>query len=327
MRFPGRRWTAAVIPVVLLAALSLAAWINLPIGTRLADRTVFSAAEQLPRIQPFRSGQRVLLLSPHPDDETLCCAGLIQQAVSAGAEVHVVWVTPGDGFELDGALMSRRLDPTDEAMMALARTRIREAQAAAKILGLRADQTSVLGYPDGGLFALFLEHYAVPFTSPYTGQSAVYLRAAVRPAAAYTGANLEQDLDRVIARFNPDLVLAPAAEDQHPDHRTVSYLATRIMSERQQTDRLRFWVVHGGLEWPLPKGRHPELPLTIPPRASALPWQQAVLTPTQQLVKHRAIQTYATQTVLLGRFMAAFDRRTELFVPERTVAVRRTPLR
>jgi len=53
----------------------------------------------------------VLLLAPHPDDETLCCAGLIQQAVAAGAMVHVVWVTPGDGFELDSALMSRRLDP------------------------------------------------------------------------------------------------------------------------------------------------------------------------------------------------------------------------
>ncbi|MGY2895842.1 PIG-L family deacetylase [Deinococcus sp. UYEF24] len=298
----------------------LAAWINLPLGTRLANRTVFSAAEQLPRFPAFQSGQRVLLLAPHPDDETLCCAGLIQQAVAAGATVHVVWVTPGDGFELDGALMSRRLDPTDAAMMELARTRVQEAKTAAKVLGLRADQTSFLGYPDGGLFALFLENYAVPFTSPYTGQSSVYLKTAFRPGAAYTGANLEQDLDQVIASFSPDLVLAPASEDQHPDHRTVSYLATRIMSERRQVDRLRFWVVHGGLEWPLPKGRHPELPLTIPPRARDLPWRQVALTMTQQQVKHRAIQTYVTQTALLGRFMGAFDRRTELLSPGRTAS-------
>jgi LmbE family N-acetylglucosaminyl deacetylase len=327
MRSRAIRWRAAILPVLLLAGILLAAWINLPLGTRLANRTVFSATEHLPHVAPFQPGQRILLLAPHPDDETLCCAGLIQQAIFARATVHVVWVTPGDGFELDGALLSRRLDPTGAAMMQLARTRVREARTAATVLGLRTDQTSFLGYPDGGLFALFLEHYAVPFTSPYTGQSTVYLQTALRPGAAYTGANLEQDLDQVISRFNPDLVLAPAAEDQHPDHRTVSYLATRIMSERRQVNHLRFWVVHGGLEWPLPKGRHPELPLTIPPRAPTLPWQQAVLTPAQQKVKHQAIQTYVTQTALLGRFMAAFDRHTELLSPGREAATVSPPVR
>lgn len=191
MKGHGARWKAAAFPVLLLAGLSLAAWINLPFGTQLANRTVFSAADRLPFLPAFRPGQRILLLAPHPDDETLCCAGLIQQAVAAGVTVHVVFVTSGDGFELDGALMSRRLDPTDAAMMGLAHARVREAQAATQLLGLRADQTSFLGYPDGGLFALFLEHYAVPYTSPFTGQAAVYLRTALRPGAAYTGANLE----------------------------------------------------------------------------------------------------------------------------------------
>ena len=268
-----------------------------------------------------------MLLAPHPDDETLCCAGLIQQAVAAGAEVQVVWITPGDGFELSGALMSGQFDPSDAAMMQLARTRVGEAQTAARLLGLRADQTSFLGYPDGGLLPMFLEHYALPFTSPLTGQSAVYLGVALRPGAAYTGLNLERDLRGVIARFRPDLLLAPAAEDQHPDHRTVSYLATRIMAERQQVGRLRFWVIHGGLEWPLPKGRHPELPLSIPPRAPTLAWRQVALTPAQQQVKHQAIRAYRTQTALLGRFMAAFDRRTELLAPEGTVSGKGARLR
>lgn len=327
MRLRGFGLKSALLSALLLTGLLLAAWINLPLGTRLVNRTVFSAAEGLPLLPAFHSGQRIMLLAPHPDDETLCCAGLIQQAVAAGAEVQVVWVTSGDGFELGGALMSRQLDPTDAAMMQLARTRTREAQTAARLLGLRADQTSFLGYPDGGLLPMFLEHYASPFTSPLTGQSAVYLGAALSPGAAYTGLNLERDLGGVIARFRPDLLLAPAAEDQHPDHRTVSYLATRIMAERQQVSRLRFWVVHGGLEWPLPKGRHPELPLTIPPRAPTLPWQQVALTPAQRQVKHRAIQTYATQTALLGRFMAAFDRRTELLAPEGTVPITGARLR
>ncbi|WP_420597294.1 PIG-L family deacetylase [Deinococcus sp.] len=35
----------------------------------------------------FTSDQRILILAPHPDDETLCCAGMIQQAQQAGAAV------------------------------------------------------------------------------------------------------------------------------------------------------------------------------------------------------------------------------------------------
>ncbi|WP_407938925.1 hypothetical protein [Meiothermus taiwanensis] len=35
-------------------------------------------------------------------------------------------------------------------------------------------------------------------------------------------------------------------------------------------ERLRFWMVHGGLEWPLPKGLHPQLPLEPTPWGKGL---------------------------------------------------------
>jgi LmbE family N-acetylglucosaminyl deacetylase len=40
--------------------------------------------------------KRVMVLAPHPDDETLATTGLLQQAVSAGAAVRVLFVTDGD---------------------------------------------------------------------------------------------------------------------------------------------------------------------------------------------------------------------------------------
>ncbi|TQN28772.1 LmbE family N-acetylglucosaminyl deacetylase [Haloactinospora alba] len=42
------------------------------------------------------SRQRLLILAPHPDDETLGCGGLMHKAKAAGAEVHVQFLTVGD---------------------------------------------------------------------------------------------------------------------------------------------------------------------------------------------------------------------------------------
>src|ERR1051325_3837894 len=41
--------------------------------------------------------QRVLVIAPHPDDETIGAGGLIQQALAQGSLVKVVVVTNGDG--------------------------------------------------------------------------------------------------------------------------------------------------------------------------------------------------------------------------------------
>ncbi|MBB5234787.1 hypothetical protein [Deinococcus budaensis] len=61
-------------------------------------------------------------------------------------------------------------------------------------------------------------------------------------------AALEADLTRVLGRVRPDVVLVPAPQDFHSDHRTLSYIAMRLLGARGQAGRLRYWVVHGGLE-------------------------------------------------------------------------------
>ncbi|GAA0514574.1 PIG-L family deacetylase [Deinococcus depolymerans] len=300
--------------IALGAVLVAAAWINLPVWTPV-DRGG-ARVQALPVAPPYRAGQRVLVLSPHPDDETLCCAASILQARAAGAEVFVAWITPGDGFEFDAALTQRVLNPGPANLRALGDVRASEARRAVALLGVDARHTLMLGYPDGGLFQLFTLHYASPLTSPRTGAAAVYVRGALRPGRPFTGQALEADLRGVLRRVNPDVVLAPAPQDFHPDHRTVSFLALRLMAERHAEQRLRFWVVHGGLEWPLPKGLHLNGPLTVPPRARALPWQRVPLTPAQQDTKRRAVEAYGTQTEVLGRFMRAFVRRNELLSPQ-----------
>lgn len=264
--FPRRRW----LPPIVLLSLALALWINFTPFTRLTQPRAASRVASLPATGAFYRGQKVMILSPHPDDETLCCAGLIQQANAAGAAVYVTWITSGDGFEFDAALEGRQLRPTAGSFRKLALRRMQEARSAAAVLRIPLSHLSFLGYPDRGLFRLFLENYATVYRSPTSGLNQVGYDGTFNPGSTYTGLSLERDLNSVVDTVNPDLLLVPAPQDAHLDHRAASYLAQRLMAGRGQTSRLRFWVIHGGLEWPLPKGLHPGAPLTLPARAMDL---------------------------------------------------------
>ncbi|GHF63659.1 LmbE family N-acetylglucosaminyl deacetylase [Deinococcus metalli] len=314
-RLSARHRPRLWIVLVVLGLLALAVWINSPVVGRLFDRSGERVAA-LPAAAPFRAGQRVLMLSPHPDDETLCCAGLLQQAQAAGAQVSIAWMTAGDGFEFDAALTERTLKPGPQNMRALGNTRVGEARRAAAVLGVPAQRTYMLGYPDGGLFRLFTTNFTQPYTAPRTRADAVYVTGALTPGAPFTGEALEADITRVLDRVQPDLVLAPAPQDFHTDHHTLSYIALQLMSRRGQADRLHFWVVHGGLEWPVPKGLHAELPLTVPPLATRLPWTRVDLTDEQREHKLEAVRAYRTQTQIEPRFMEAFVRANELLSPQ-----------
>ena len=45
---------------------------------------------------PLSESDRVLFFAPHPDDEALAAAGLLQRAALVGARAHLVFVTNGD---------------------------------------------------------------------------------------------------------------------------------------------------------------------------------------------------------------------------------------
>lgn len=41
---------------------------------------------------------KLLVIAPHPDDETLSSGGLMQQTREAGGQVKVIYLTDGDGY-------------------------------------------------------------------------------------------------------------------------------------------------------------------------------------------------------------------------------------
>jgi N-acetylglucosamine malate deacetylase 1 len=78
---------------------------------------------------------RVLVLSPHPDDESIGCGGTLRDHVMRGDRVEVIFLTSGE--------RGVRGRPPEE----VARVREREAAAAAAILGLA--QIEFWREPDG----------------------------------------------------------------------------------------------------------------------------------------------------------------------------------
>src|SRR5215472_14652734 len=99
----------------------------------------------------------IVVFAPHPDDEVIGCAGIIMQALARGARVHVVAITSGDGFPAAAAGVVHK--PVDQVgpddFFALSRLRQTESRNALEILGGKADDLILLGYPDGDLGNLY----------------------------------------------------------------------------------------------------------------------------------------------------------------------------
>ncbi len=301
-------------PRDLALGLALAAAAVLPGGPATAQQppAVGSLAEAR-GIPPIGARTSLLVVSPHPDDETLCCAGVIRRVIEAGGRASIVWLTSGDGSELDQLVIEKSVRRSPGRMRDLARRRMAEARAAAAVLGVPPARQFFLGYPDGGLIQLLNDHYVTPYVSTFTRAASVPYPAAVFPGHPYTGESLERDFESVLRRVRPTLVLAPSPLDQHPDHRAAGILTLQVMSRRHELARVRYWIVHGGLDWPRPRGLHPRLPLAPPPRGRGLGLVPFALDAAEEADKLAAIRKYHTQLEVIGGFLFSFVRTTELY--------------
>ncbi len=309
-RLPWKRLTVLLLAINLVAAF-INGWSWLPTG-RSTVRKVQQQAAKLPVISSLKG--KVIFISPHPDDETLAAGGLLQDIQAKGGQVYVVFLTSGDGFALDARVTHRSVTATPAEMLRLGNHRMQEARNATQLLGIPQDHIYFLGFPDRGLNAIYLQNYLTPLTSPFTKVNHVPYSGTVKPGAPYTGRELEDLLGEVFYHISPDVVLAPTFFDGHPDHRTAAYLSTRLAS--LYGARLYFYMVHGGVEWPLPKGLHQELPLSPPQQSlQGVQWNRYLLTSEQQTRKIAAIKAYQSQLKVIPRFMWAFVRQNELLLP------------
>jgi LmbE family N-acetylglucosaminyl deacetylase len=117
----------------------------------------------------------------------------------------------------------------------------------------------------------------------------------------------------VLDRVTPTLVLAPSLQDTHPDHRGTGLLVWRTMTARGEQDRVRYWIVHGGREWPAPHGYHPTFSQTVSPRGLGMQWETFTLDDDSLDAKLRAVSAHQSQMKVMRRIMLSFVRSTELY--------------
>lgn len=270
----------------------------------------------LSSIDNFSEKDIILVVSPHPDDESIACGGVIQRAVSQKAKVYILWMTSGDGFGINSLFISKGIRISKQGMLKLGNLRMSEAKKSASLLGIPEENLLFLGFPDGGLMRTTSFNLEIPYRSKYTKVSEVPYEGTIEQKAVYNEKNLVRITTQVIKEINPTIIFSPSSSDSHPDHKATAYLIKYILNKENLNPKVYSWIIHGGVQWPLPKGYHPNLPLTPPKKVKSLNWVKFELTNLENEKKIDSIKNYKSQMMLLSNFLKAFMRHNELFIEE-----------
>jgi LmbE family N-acetylglucosaminyl deacetylase len=310
--------TAVLLPFVVAGGGSCGFYLQLH---RASAALSLSDLPLAPTPPPGRE-RRILVLSPHCDDETLGLGGTIAQARRNGVPVTVAFLTNGDGFPLAAGreLRDVRLTPAD--YVRFAERRQQETLRALSALGVDKSSAVFLSYPDRGLIPLWETNWSAahPYTSRYTGRTHIPYRRAFRPGAPHAGESLLADLTRLMATVRPSDIYVTHPDDDHPDHAASAAFAQAALLQARDAGapwareaRLRYYLVHRG-DWPLPQGRRPNKPL-LPPaglRNVDTRWEVLPLDVRARAAKERALRCYGSQMAVMSRFLLSFVRENEL---------------
>jgi LmbE family N-acetylglucosaminyl deacetylase len=182
-----------------------------------------------PRDQPGTSldapqgGDRILVLAPHPDDESLGAGGLLARAASCGAPARVIFVTDGDNAPWTQRIGERRWRIHAGDRRRFGARRQREAIAAVELLGLTPADAVFLHHPDQGI-------------------TTELLRGDER---------LVHELVGELEEWRATLLVAPSPFDLHPDHSALAVFARLALraSTGRPRPRVLEYLVHGSPRW------------------------------------------------------------------------------
>lgn len=276
-------------------------------------------------------GERLFLVAPHPDDETLGAGGLLQRVLERGGTVYIALITAGDGY-VEAVVRETGLPrPRPSQYVAYGERRLHESRVALRQLGRRRVYLEFLGFPDGGLEGLLEAHWrrTYPERSRTTRATDPPYSEALEPDVPYDGADLRRELVRLLKESHPTIVALPDPLDRHPDHHAAGLFGLIAVKDwlgkavgpgasRAGMPQLLAYLVHWP-DWPPGWNVAPPrrldgplaLPQSLPPRGLAC--VALTLTDAEVDGKAAALARYKSQQEEMASFLAAFVRRTEPF--------------
>jgi LmbE family N-acetylglucosaminyl deacetylase len=280
------RFKIIIIPIIILSVLILAFfYTGLPLS-----------ASNYPQGPAIGEGDRILVVAPHPDDETIATAGLIKNSTDNNISVKVVVMTDGDSYH------------------SMAATRYNETQKAAGLLGLKKDDVILLGFPDGSLYTLFnINWNSEQAFSRDNGETHIHYPYVYKPDQIISGENLAKDLEEIITNFKPTIIIGPDGEDQQIDHKATQAFLEYATSKSNYTGKRYNYLIHLPPSWPYPRSYYPEYYL-LPPKelTQDTMWVSFPLNITQEQYKELALRTYSSQ-VPGDSYLFSFIRKNEIF--------------
>jgi len=150
--------------------------------------------------------KKIIVFSPHPDDETFGCGGTIAKKVSEGYEVLIVIMT--DGRYAYSKVFGIDVDPTPEELEEIRKVEVRRAT---RILGLREENLIFLDFEDGTL--------------------------------EENGEEAEKEVTKILKGHRPVEVYYVYEKDFHPDHRaTCRIVGNSIKNARLHTMQYKYSI-------------------------------------------------------------------------------------
>jgi LmbE family N-acetylglucosaminyl deacetylase len=208
-------------------------------------------------------GDRLLVVAPHPDDESLASGGLIQRAVRLSAEVRVIFISDGDNNPWPQRLLERRWRIGSQGRQRWGARRRAEAIAALRVLGVPEKDIVFLGWPDQGTTGALL----------HAREDSIDV------------------LSREIGSWRPTILAAPSSYDVHPDHNALAVQLEIALARTTCRPRQLRYFIHR-------RGKLPRHPVTLRlTEAEQAKKRDAILChATQMALSRRRFLAYARST-------------------------------
>ncbi|MEI8573943.1 PIG-L family deacetylase [Methylomonas sp. LW13] len=274
-------------------------------------------------------GERLLVLAPHPDDESLSAAGLIQQVLQNGGTVRSSVVTAGDAYVGAVMLDSGKRNPSAADYLDFGEKRLEESRRAAQLLGNGFIHLDLLGFSDGSIYSALISHWRrnQPMRSEYTGFDHVPYREAEDRGLAQDGQDLLNELVAILRDTKPTIIAFPDVMENDSDHAGLgmfTLLAVHQWLLETPTPRpqpkLLAYLIHWQHGWPTGSNwgiaqDWSDQPLVLPADLPLRGHSRACvnLSPAQINLKRAALAEYKTQQRIMGDFLSAFVRSSECF--------------